>query len=187
MNALAGTAHMPGSAGLAGSGTPPQAGAEPTEPGLRLEDARARVRAAWEGVRHDPLPLPVVAAHAVHEALGARSGTVSRADYEVSLNLAAAALARLVPICRLDREDGWVELGAPGAGGGRFTGGATALRRAHGEIVAPLAVRRLDADLALRFLRKHGLGEGLPLYGRPGEGRGMPRGAGLPIAQAPGG
>ena len=189
MSALADTGSTAaGRARPMAEGVPlPKATAAPAEGSLRLEDARARVRAAWQGARHDPVPLPVVAARAVHEALGARGGVVSRTDYELSLNLAAAALARLVPICRLDRLDGWVELGAPGADGGRFIGGATALRRAHGELVAPLAIRRLDADLALRFLRKHGLAEGLPLSTALAEGLPVPTtlAGGSPLSTAP--
>jgi hypothetical protein len=52
-------------------------------------------------VEHNYLPLHVAAAITFHQAYGAKNAVISRSDYDDALNIAAAALSRLMHVYTL--------------------------------------------------------------------------------------
>jgi len=68
------------------------------EESVRLEAEAARATALLQSAHDYYVPLPVAAAIAFHQAHGSSKAIVSRDDYDDALNLAGAALSRLVTI-----------------------------------------------------------------------------------------
>jgi hypothetical protein len=102
------------------------------------------------------LPLPVAAAIAFHQAHGNTKAIVSRRDYDDALNIAAAALSRLVTIYVMrDPREGRVPL-AVDLTRSHFTRGATQLHDAH-ETIGRLSVARGELLSALSLIKRTGL------------------------------
>jgi hypothetical protein len=102
------------------------------------------------------LPLSVAAAIAFHQAHGNTKAIVSRQDYDDALNIAAAALSRLIPVYvlrnpRLGREPLAIDLTRS-----HFARGATELRGAR-ETLTELWVARRDLVSALSLIKRTGL------------------------------
>jgi hypothetical protein len=104
------------------------------------------------------VPLPVAAATTFHQAHGNSKAIVSRQDYDDALNIAAAALSRLIPIYVIrDPREGRIALAfdltkqhfARGATELRFHGGTAPLR--------DLSIRRSDLLSALSLIKRTGL------------------------------
>jgi hypothetical protein len=122
---------------------------------IRLEVESERTNALLQRVEHDYLPLCVAAAITFHQVHGSTKAIVSRSDYDDALNIAAAALSRLIPIYALrEPREGRVVL-AVDLTQARFARGATELRSSH-ETVGELSVRRNELVSALSFIKRMG-------------------------------
>lgn len=136
-----------------------------TEDRVRLEVEAERATALLQSGHDYYLPLAVAAAIAFHQAHGSTKAIVSRDDYDDGLNLAAAALSRLLTIYVLrDPRQGRVPL-AIDLTSSRFSRGATELQfGAH--TVRELSVSRHDLLAALALIKR----AGLPLMFRGAKG-----------------
>lgn len=123
---------------------------------VSLEVEGQRANALFQRVEDLYLPLCVAAAITFHQVHGNTRAIVSRNDYDDALNIAAAALSRLLPIYVLqDPRQGRVAL-AVDLVAARFARGATELHRT-GEIVGGLSVARRDLASALSLVKRQGL------------------------------
>jgi|tagenome__1003787_1003787.scaffolds.fasta_scaffold19708874_2 hypothetical protein len=104
------------------------------------------------------VPLPVAAATTFHQAHGNTNAIIRREDYDDALNIAAAALSRLVPIYSvLDPRDGRTPV-TPDLTQQYFARGATELRSR--DATAPLrelSIRRSDMLSAISLIKRTGL------------------------------
>ena len=124
---------------------------------VQLDVEADRASAQWQQ-RADDLywPLAVAAAVTFHQIHRSTKAFIIREDYDDALNLAAAALSRLIPIYTLrdprrGREPVKVDLTRS-----QFARGATQLRGA-GETVEDLSVSRRDRLSALSLIKRTGL------------------------------
>lgn len=121
-----------------------------------LRKDRAHVAEIWSGTQDSLVPLHIAAAFTFHQTR--RSGEVLLAEdeYASALDIAAAALSRLVAIYTLDARGRQVPVGVDVAGQ-RFCGGATGVQCAGGAVLAPLAVARGDLLPALVAIGRSGI------------------------------
>lgn len=122
-----------------------------------LEAESARIHALWARLQGAHVPLAVAAAMTFHQVHGNTKAVVTRPDYDDALNIAASALARLVPIyARRNPAEPWtaVEL-HPAAQ--RFARGATELRSNDGGRLRGLSVKRSDLLSAISLIKRTGL------------------------------
>lgn len=117
---------------------------------VRLELEAKRSTALLQGAQEPYLSLPVAAAIAFHHARGDTKAIVSRRDYDDALNLAAAALSRLVTIYA---SRGPLQVDLTKA---QFVSGATELRSAQ-EALRELAVSRDELVSVLPLIKRAGL------------------------------
>jgi hypothetical protein len=127
-----------------------------TEDQVRLELEAERTTALLQSAQEHYLPLPVAAAIAFHQAHGNTKAIVTRRDYDDALNIAAAALSRLVTIYVLrDPREGRtpvsIDLTIM-----QFARGATKLRSAQ-ETIGELSVARGELLSALSLIKRTGL------------------------------
>lgn len=126
------------------------------EDSVRLEAEAERATALLQSGHDYYVPLAVAAAIAFHQAQGSTQAIVSRDDYDDALNLAAAALSRLLTIYVLrDARQGRVPL-AVDLTRCRVARGATELRVGV-ETVCELSVSRHDLLAALALIKRAGL------------------------------
>ncbi len=129
------------------------------DPGATLEQARQ----AWQA--GEPyVPLALAAALALHEA--AVQQRMPLPDSPEALDLAAAALSRVVTICALHPRTRHVVPLEIDLASGRFADGATLYKRRYGAAVEALVVRRDEVDGAMDLVREAGLSLFLPIAGR---------------------
>jgi hypothetical protein len=130
---------------------------------VRHELEAERVTALLQGAHDLYLPLPVAAAIAFHQSQGNTRAIITRQDYDDALNLAAAALSRLITIYVLrDPREGRVPL-AVDLTKSQFVRGATKLRTGN-ETQGELSVARRELLSALSLIKR----AGLPLmFGKP--------------------
>ena len=127
-----------------------------TEDQVRLEAEAERATALLQGGHDYYVPLAVAAAIAFHQAHGSTKAIVSRGDYDDALNLAAAALSRLLTVYALrDPRQGRVPQ-AIDLATSRFAHGATELR-IGAQTVFELSVSRHDLLAALALIKRAGL------------------------------
>jgi hypothetical protein len=127
-----------------------------TEDPIRLEVEAERTTALLQSAHDLYLSLPVAAAIAFHQAHGNTRAIVSRQDYDDALNLAAAALSRLLTIyVQSDPRVGRVPLPVD-LTKSQFTRGATELRSGP-ESVRELWVSRSELVSALSLIKRTGL------------------------------
>ena len=127
-----------------------------TEDPVRLELEAERTTALLQRAADLYLPLPVAAAIAFHQAHGNTKAIVSRQDYDDALNIAAAALSRLLTIYVLrDPRMGRTPL-AVDLTQAQFARGATELRSAH-ERIREMWVARGELLSALSLIKRTGL------------------------------
>lgn len=115
-----------------------------------------QVRKLWHSSADTHVPLPLAAALAFHEAHGSPT-VVPLLEYEDGLDLAAAALSRLVPIYAIDEG---TRLPVPGhfnLGAGKFRHGATTYELADGTAMTPLVVPRDPLATAVELIRSTGI------------------------------
>jgi hypothetical protein len=127
------------------------------EPAVRLEAELARLEDAMRGRAASYVPVCVAAALTFHAAHRNTRAIMTREDYEDALNMAAAALSRLIPVYRVaDPRDGHTEVPV-NLVTMRFARGATELRGATGEALRDLSVRHGELQSALSLVRRAGI------------------------------
>lgn len=94
------------------------------------------------------MPLPAAAALTFHRTCRFGEERLSSIEYAGALDIAAAALSRLVPIYTLDGE-GMPVCVAVDLAQQRFHGGAREVLRGDGTVLSPLAISRGDLPRAL--------------------------------------
>jgi hypothetical protein len=123
---------------------------------IRLEVESERTDALLQRVDHNYLPLHVAAAVTFHQAYGSKNVVISRSDYDDALNIAAAALSRLMHVYTLrEPPEGRVAL-AVDLTNSYFARGATELRNSH-DTIGELSVARDELVSALSLIRRTGL------------------------------
>ena len=122
-----------------------------------LQAERARTADLLKTAQKTYVPLPVAAAITFHQAHRSTKATITRRDYEDALNIAAAALSRLIPVYQLkDVQEGRVPVSID-LTRQRFTRGATEMQ-ARGEPVARnLSVRYSELVSAVSLIKRTGL------------------------------
>lgn len=108
------------------------------------------------------LELSVAAAMVLYEAGHPRVETESSPDFNEKLNIAAAALARLITIYAVDEISHARMPIAPDRVAGKFIEGAAAFRHHAGYVVRSLGVRRSDLASALSLIRRIGVPFAMP-------------------------
>ncbi len=126
---------------------------------VRLEEERARIDELWRRLERPHAPLTVAAAYAYHQVRCASKATVSLGGYQRDLNIAAAALSRLVPVYVAEEGGGQLAVLPIDLCRQRFAEGARALHCRDGRTITGLSVLRADALPAIALIRR----EGLPL------------------------
>jgi hypothetical protein len=127
-----------------------------TEDPVHLDAEAERTTALLQRATDLYLPLPVAAAITFHQVHGNTKAIVSRQDYDDALNIAAAALSRLIAIYVLrDPSEGRVALPID-LTRSHFTRGATRLRGAD-ETIGELWVARKELVSALSLIKRTGL------------------------------
>jgi len=119
-----------------------------------MVDLRAdgtRVAQLWNGSQASRVPLSVAAAFTFHQTRRDVEKALSRNEYAVALDIAAAALACLVPIYTPDGRAA-IDLARH-----RFSGGATEVLGVDGTVLAPLSVVRGDVLPALMTIGRSGI------------------------------
>ena len=123
---------------------------------IRLEVESERTNALLQRVEHNYLPLHVAAAITFLQAYGGKNAVISQSDYDDALNIAAAALSRLMHVYTLrEPPEGRVAL-AVDLTNSRFARGATELRNSH-DTIGELSVSRHDLVSALTLVKRTGL------------------------------
>ena len=123
---------------------------------VRLEIESQRTNALFQRVDSPYFPLAVAAAIAFHEAHHSAAISVSRQDYDGALDIAAAALSRLLPVYTLRDSRGERATLVVDLTRAQFARGATELRGQR-ETVGELSVARSDLASALSLIKRVGL------------------------------
>lgn len=113
----------------------------------------ARVAHLWNASQDARVALAVAAAYTFHQARRKGEELLSIHEYACALDIAAAALACLLPIYTLDARGQHVPLRIDLARQ-KFRGGAAEVRCADGGILAPLTVVRGDVPPALTKIER---------------------------------
>lgn len=116
----------------------------------------ALVARLWNASQASHVPLSVAAAFTFHHTRRNDEHALPGEEYAGALNIAAAALACLVPVYAPDRRGELIPVRIDFARQ-RFGGGATEVRCADGSVVAPLAVVRSDVLPALVKIERSGI------------------------------
>ena len=125
----------------------------PRDRPFSFEEESARTRDLWRASQESFVPLPVAAAITFHQAHGSTRAITTRADFDDALNIAATALARLIPLYAAQASQPLpIDLA-----GQSFARGATELRSASGAAMRELRVRRADLLEALAVIRARGV------------------------------
>lgn len=115
------------------------------------------VRKLWRGSADSHVPLSLAAALAFHEARNGAPSIVARVEYEDGLDMAAAALSRLVTIYAIDNGTRQPVAENFDLRSGRFRQGATVYELADGRTLAPLVVQREHLAPAVELIRSTGI------------------------------
>jgi len=115
-----------------------------------------QVKKVWRSCVDVHVPLPLAAALAFHEAHGSVT-VVPQLEYEDGLDLAAAALSRLVTIYALDNGTRQPVPGHFDLGAGKFRHGASVYELADGSTMTPLVVQRAHLAPAVALIGSTGI------------------------------
>lgn len=118
-----------------------------------LSADRARVAQLWNASHESRVALAVAAAFTFHQAHRNGKPLLSESGYAGALDIAAAALASLLPIYVPDGRGQCIPVHVNLAQH-RFCRGASELRCDDGKVLAPLAVARNDVLLALTTIER---------------------------------
>jgi hypothetical protein len=99
--------------------------------------------------RMKPVKLRVAATILRHQLGGAHRASMVGAQYMAQLNAAAAMLAEIIDIYRLQPGRGMTPVPREELAGATFIDGGNVLRTAAGTLYYPLAVRRFEAIAAI--------------------------------------
>jgi hypothetical protein len=125
---------------------------------VRLEQEMQRTQELLRNARDGYVPLAVAAAIVFHQAHGNTRAIVNRRDYDDALNIAAAALSRLIPLYTArDPEAERVPI-TVNLVHQRFRRGATELHDDVGSTSRWLSVKRGDLVSATSLIKRAGLG-----------------------------
>jgi len=116
----------------------------------------ALIARLWNASQASHVPLSVAAAFTFHHTRRNDEHALPGEEYAGALNIAAAALACLVPIYTPDRRGELVPVRVDLARQ-RFGGGASEVHCADGSVLAPLAVVRGDVLPALVRIERSGI------------------------------
>lgn len=124
---------------------------------VSLEAAGMQANELVRGLEGSFVPLALAAAITFHQAHGNSNAIVSREDYDDALNIAAAALSRLIPLYELKdpkvgRERLLIDLTRQ-----RFARGATQVRIKEVPVAGELSIRFADLRTAVALIRSAGL------------------------------
>lgn len=121
-----------------------------------LRADRARVARLWNASRESRVALSVAAAFTFYRTHRNGEALLSGNEYAGALDIAAAALACLLPIYTLDGRGRHVPVRIDLARQ-KFRRGATEVHCADGGIIAPLAIVRGDVLAALVTIERSGV------------------------------
>jgi hypothetical protein len=121
-----------------------------------LRDDRARVAQLWNASQESRVALFVAAAFTFHQTRRNGEELLSGHEYAGALDIAAAALACLLPVYTLDSRGQHVPVRIDLARQ-KFRRGATEVQCADGGILAPLAIVRGDVLPALVAIERAGI------------------------------
>lgn len=116
----------------------------------------ALVARLWNASQASHVPLSVAAAFTFHHTRRSDERALPEEEYAGALNIAAAALASLIPIYMPDRRGELVPVPIDLARQ-KFGGGASEVHCADGSVVAPLAIARSDVMPALLKIERSGI------------------------------
>ena len=122
-----------------------------------LGSERDRIEDMWRGMSHTYVPLAVAAAMTFHQVQGNTRAIISRQDYDDALNLAAAALSRLVTVYTMAGTPGERRPLSVDLIKQHFVRGATELRATDGSRVLDLSVLRGEILSAISLVKRAGL------------------------------
>ncbi|MEO8717048.1 MAG: hypothetical protein ABI423_02375, partial [Burkholderiales bacterium] len=131
---------------------------------LRAE--RALVARQWNASQESCVALAVAAAFTFHQARRDGEESLFESEYAGALDVAAAAIACLLPIYTLDGRGQHIPVRIDLARQ-RFRGGAAEVRCADGAILAPLAIVRRDLLPALLTIERSAIEFLAPRRQRP--------------------
>lgn len=131
-----------------------------------LQRCRVQAREAWRSSADSHVPLPLAAALAFHAAQEGANALLPARDYDVALNVAAAALSRLVAVCAIGENSKLQAVIDIDLGSGRFRDGGALYERRLGPRITSLVVARAQLEPALEFIRTAGLPFLIPGTGR---------------------
>jgi len=129
---------------------------QPDEALVSLDLERARIEQELQHTPDGRVPLPVAAAGAMHLVCRNTHDIIARSDYDNALNLAAIAIARLVPVFAAADPPRIEEVHSIDITRERFANGATELRRTDGRKLTRLFIRRSDMLSAMSLIRRTG-------------------------------
>jgi hypothetical protein len=133
------------------AGTP----SSPNEPVISLGMECARVEDLLREAPGEHVDLAIAAACVFHQVYYGPRISLPRRDYDVALNIAAAALSRLLTVYTLEPGTGLVALSPSLAG--LFARGATEMRCQNGRRIGELSVQRREMLSAASVIRGTGL------------------------------
>jgi hypothetical protein len=129
----------------------------PGEAMVSLDLERARVEQALQQSLGAHIPLAVAAASAIHLVSRNAHEIISRREYDDALDVAAAAISRLVPVYASAVPRPCEAAISIDISKERFGNGAAELRGADGRKISPLFIRRSDMLSALSLIKRTGL------------------------------
>jgi hypothetical protein len=121
-----------------------------------LREDCAQVEQTWRGSQESSVPLSVAAAFTFHQTCRSSEGLLFPDDYASALDIAAAALSRLVPVYMPDERGNPIPVSVSLARQ-RFCGGATRIQCADGTVLTPLTIVRSDVLPALIVIERSGI------------------------------
>jgi hypothetical protein len=133
---------------------------------VNLRAERTLTAQRWNASQESRVTLAVAAAFTFHQVQCIGEETLFESEYIGALDIAAAALASLLPVYTLDGRGQYVPVRIDLARQ-RFRGGAAEVRCADGAIFAPLAIVRSDVLPALLTIERSGIEFVAPRRQRP--------------------
>lgn len=122
-----------------------------------LQRCRERAREAWRSSAGSHVPLPLAAALAFHAGQEGANAQLPARDYDAALNVAAAALSRLLAVYAIGENPQLPVVIEVDLGSGRFRDGGALYERRLGSRITSLVVARAQLAPALEFIRAAGL------------------------------
>jgi hypothetical protein len=124
---------------------------------VSLDLERARVEQILQNAVGRRVPLAIAASSAIHMVSRNTHDMIARGEYDHALDIAAAAISRLVPVFALAHPCEGEEALQIDITRERFANGATELRRGDGQRITALFIRHSDMLSALSLIKRTGL------------------------------